>query len=127
MQKGSKYSDRWPRDIIRRMENTPIPTEQPFEAPEKKSDDTIVFKRSHFYAVLVVLAFSAGILVGYMAWGRAATTGPAAVAAQPQNQPSADAGQANAAEAMKYIVSQARHIDGNDNAKVVIVEFSDYQ
>jgi len=107
------------------MENMPLPSEQSVDAPEKNTDDTIVFKRSHFYAVLVVLAFSAGILVGYMAWGRG-TTGSVAVA-QPQAQPSADAGQANAAEAMKYIVAQARHTDGNDNAEVVIVEFSDYQ
>ncbi len=34
------------------------------------ADETITFKRSHFYSVLVVLAFAVGILVGYVAWGR---------------------------------------------------------
>ena len=29
--------------------------------------DTVTFKRSHFYSVLAVLAFAAGILVGYVA------------------------------------------------------------
>jgi hypothetical protein len=106
------------------MENMPVPTEQPVDAPEKSTDDTVVFKRSHFYAVMVIFAFSVGVLVGYMAWGRAAT-GPVAV--QPQNQPSADAGQGNSEEVMQYLVTQARHIDGDDNAEVVIVEFSDYQ
>ena len=127
MQKGSKNSDRLPHDIIRRMENMPLPSEQseqPVDTPEKSKDEIVVFKRSHFYAIMVVLAFSVGVLVGYMAWGRAAT-GP--VAAQPQNQPSADAGLGTAEEAMKYLVSQARHIDGDDNAEVVIIEFSDYQ
>lgn len=34
------------------------------------SEDTITFKRSHFYSVLVVLAFAVGILTGYVVWGR---------------------------------------------------------
>jgi hypothetical protein len=102
------------------MEETPITPEQPVD----NSDDMVVFKRSHFYSVMVVFAFAVGILVGYMAWGRTATR---PVAAQPQNQPSADAGQGNAEEAMNFLVKQARHIDGDDNAEVVIIEFSDYQ
>jgi len=106
------------------MENMPLPSEQPVDTPEKRTDNVVVFKRSHFYAVMVVLAFSVGVLVGYIAWGRAAT-GP--VAAQPQDQPSADANPGSAEEAMQYLVKQARHIDGDDNAEVVIIEFSDYQ
>ena len=106
------------------MENLPVSPEQPIGAPERNTDDTVVFKRSHFYSVMVVFAFAVGVLVGYMAWGRTAT---AFVAAQPQNQPSANSGQGNAEQAMNYLVSQARHVDGADNAEVVIIEFSDYQ
>ena len=57
------------------------------------ADETITFKRSHFYSVLVVLAFAVGILVGYVAWGRdaavtAAAPAPAAAApAPPEDQP----------------------------------------
>ena len=37
---------------------------------EVTPDETLTFKATHFYAVLVVLAFAIGILVGYVAWGR---------------------------------------------------------
>src|SRR5512140_3748217 len=42
----------------------------PFE-PVVKPEETFTFKATHFYAVLVVLAFAVGILIGYVAWGRA--------------------------------------------------------
>ena len=71
-------------DIIRRMENTPTTPEQ--------TDDTVVFKRSHFYSIMVVFAFAVGILVGYMAWGRGTPAQQAAAApAQAQAQGSAAA------------------------------------
>src|SRR4030065_1102790 len=53
-----------------------VEVEQPVQ-----QEDTVTFKRSHFYAVLVVLAFAAGILVGYVAWGT-----EAAQSAQTANQ-----------------------------------------
>ena len=102
----------------------PVNPEQPVVHPQEDADDKVVFKRSHFYSVMVVFAFAVGVLVGYMAWGRAAT-GP--VAAQPQNQPSDNTGPGTAEEAMNFLVNQARHVDGNDDAEVVIIEFSDYQ
>ena len=40
------------------------------EALEQAPEETVTFKLSHFYSVLVVLAFAVGILVGYVAWGR---------------------------------------------------------
>jgi hypothetical protein len=42
----------------------PVPLE-----PTIIEEDTITFKRSHFYAVLSVLTFGFGILVGYALWG----------------------------------------------------------
>ena len=44
-----------------------------------KQEETVTFKRSHFYSILVLLAFAVGVLVGYMAWGR-----NSGVAAQPR-------------------------------------------
>src|SRR5512140_1417434 len=52
----------------------------PFD-PVVKPEETFTFKATHFYAVLVVLAFAVGILIGYVAWGR---TPPATVVMQPQ-------------------------------------------
>ena len=35
-------------------------------AGEPQDEDTVTFKRSHFYSVLTVLAFAVGVLVGYV-------------------------------------------------------------
>jgi hypothetical protein len=56
--------------------------EEVYRTPE----EYITFKLSHFYSILVVLAFAVGILVGYVAWGRDTTVtaaAPADAAAQP--------------------------------------------
>ena len=47
-----------------------IEIEEEEEALEQAAEETVTFKLSHFYSVLVVLAFAVGILVGYVAWGR---------------------------------------------------------
>ena len=39
------------------------------EEPVLQEEDTVTFKRSHFYSVLTVLAFAAGVLLGYVVWG----------------------------------------------------------
>jgi len=103
---------------MRRMEQIPIPTEQ-------KPVDTVTMKRSHFYGVLVVFAFTVGLLFGYVLWGRATQTqqvaqAPAAVpvAVEPTEE----------TPLTRYDVP----IDGfpslgPSDAEIVIVEFSDYQ
>src|SRR5215208_8146517 len=60
-----------------RKKETIEPAIEPANEPEAFSEhqpsviqeDTVTFKRSHFYAVLTVLAFAAGILLGYVVWG----------------------------------------------------------
>ena len=108
------------------MESTPNSPENSFEP-----DDTIVFKRSHFYSVMVVFAFAAGILVGYMAWGRSNLVNQPVAAVQ-EKAPAPSGQQAPApqeqAEFTRYeIPTEGFPSLGPDGAEIVIVEFSDYQ
>ncbi len=105
------------------MENLPAP-------PEDEPEDNVVFKRSHFYSVLVVFAFSVGILVGYLAWGRGTPAQPVAVVAPaPAQAPGAQA--AAPAENPSFtrydIPIEGFPSLGPEDAEIVIVEFSDYQ
>lgn len=103
------------------MEETSITPEQP--------DDTVVFKRGHFYSIMVVLAFAVGILVGYMAWGRG--TPAQQVAAAPAQVQAPDAQAATPAEAPAFtrydIPIEGYPSLGPEDAEIVLVEFSDYQ
>ena len=80
----------------------------------------VTFKRTHFYMALVVLAFCAGVLVGFMAWGRGRS-----VSAAPQaNNPAAAPTQAF----RRYdIPTKGFYSTGPADAPIVIVEFSDFQ
>jgi len=120
------------------MEEMTIPPEQPVQEPE----DTVVFKRSYFYSVMVVFAFAAGILVGYMAWGRGPSTEQIlaavqqAVPAQAAPQAQAPAQQGPVAEVPVTAEPQFTRYDipidgypslGPDDAEIVLVEFGDFQ
>jgi protein-disulfide isomerase len=116
------------------------PVIEPIEAPEileqpvgvetgtqQQEPDTFTFKRSHFYAVVTVLAFAVGVLLGYVVWGYDPSGGKAP---QTAAQPSGSISEA-ATEAPQYvrykIPSQGFYSIGPDNAPITIIEFSDYQ
>jgi protein-disulfide isomerase len=94
-----------------------------------QQEDTVVFKRSHFYSVLVVLAFAVGVLVGYVAWGRNAQTTVLAAqpAQQPANQPGTVTPQPTPAPVIYEIETEGFPSLGPADAPITIVEFSDYQ
>jgi len=97
------------------------PVIEPVMEPETAPEDTFTFKRSHFYAVFTVLAFAAGILLGYVVWGY--DTQPASIIVQ-----AAGPGPTPIPEPLIYDIETAGFPSlGPGDAPIVIVEFSDYE
>ncbi len=107
-------------------ESEPIPVVDPASSESVvKPAETFTFKATHFYAILVVLAFAAGVLIGYAAWGRQ----PAAVIVPPDQSGAAPAAAATSApQYVRYkIPTDGFPSIGPANAPITLVEFADFQ
>ncbi len=106
-----------------RKKKSIAPVTEPEVYPEPVAEEeTFTFKRSHFYAVFTVLAFAAGVLVGYTVWGY--NTQPPTVVVQAAATPVPS----------PTPIPRVYEIDtagfpslGPAEAPIEIVEFSDYQ
>ncbi len=100
--------------------------EETVETGTRDAADTVTFKRSHFYAIMTVLAFAIGVLLGYVVWGYQPNELQAQAAAAP-----AAAAQVQATEPPQFqrydIPTKGFPTLGPENAPITIVEFSDYQ
>ena len=109
------------------VEELPPEPSEPSEPIVVVQPETFTFKATHFYAVLVVLAFSLGILIGYLAWGRASAAQTVA-ANPPSGAVVAAPGDTPAAEYVRYPIPTAGFPSiGPANAPITVVEFSDFQ
>jgi len=112
---------------VNEPETEPALVEQPSESQPVDTEDTVKFKRSHFYAVLTVLAFAVGVLLGYVVWGYQPNGSSAQAAAQPSG-PVVDASATSEPKFVRYkIPADGFPTLGPKNAPITIVEFSDYQ
>jgi protein-disulfide isomerase len=94
---------------------------------EPQEEDTITFKRSHFYSVLVVLAFAVGVLVGYAVWGRGRNTAVSVSALPPVVVATPAPPTATPAAVIYDIPTEGYPSLGPADAPITIIEFSDYQ
>ena len=90
------------------------------EESSHPSEETFTFRRSHFYAFVTVLAFAAGVLVGYAVWGYNTQTALAPAQAVALTAPPP-------APRVYEIETAGYPSLGPADAPIVIVEFSDYQ
>lgn len=100
------------------------------DQPQGQKPALTVIVQSWWTPALAVIMLVVGLLVGYL--GRplfnkdAQTPGAVAAVTTPAVNPTIAAIDSSE-KFMAYIVSQTKHFEGDPNAKVTLIEFSDYQ
>lgn len=103
------------------------PVIEPEYIPEPTilEDDTITFKRSHFFAVISALTFVFGLALGYLIWGTNVFSFGSGSNSQAANQAAVVEEEP---QIRRYdIPSKGYPSIGPADAPIVIVEFSDFQ
>jgi protein-disulfide isomerase len=106
--------------------------------PPTADEDTITFKRSHFFTVLVVLAFVFGLGLGFVIWGRPSPVSTAsAPSGSTENEPTETGGASSVGGTTPAVEpTSIPRFDipldddprmGPDGAEITLVEFSDFE
>jgi protein-disulfide isomerase len=105
-----------PIDEIEAAEDVQEYAESEADESVPKQTNTLTFKRSHLYAVLLPLAFVVGLSVGYLFWGRVETA------------PVSDSQVTVEQQVQRYEIPEDDDpVWGPDDAVITIIEFSDYE
>jgi uncharacterized protein HemX len=141
----SKFSTTRRREINRSMEDEPqevndvtepppdipeteLKPDMPVEAEDEDEQETSGSGRSWLVIALVaVAALAVGLLLGYVGRGQFGPEAQAAKATQTVVAGQSATQAAGNKQLMDYLIGQARHSKGPEDAKVTIIEFSDYQ
>jgi len=113
-----------PKTTRTRKTITPLVEPEYIPEPTILEEDTITFKRGHFFTALSVLTFAIGLLLGYLVWGTNLFS-KAGANSQAANQPSVVE---EAPQVIRYDIPDEGYPSiGPEDAPITIVEFSDFQ
>jgi protein-disulfide isomerase len=130
-------------------EGAEIDTAGPVQPPASAGteEDTITFKRTHFFSVLVLLAFAGGLGLGYVLWGGSSgsetlstsSVSPDETVNEESTGNRPETSNANGSESSQLAQAEPTSIPrydipldddprlGPDDAEILIVEFSDFE